>query len=144
MTEWRSMWRESPESTGGAEAGQDCFRRDEDEGKRALNANRNTCSGNFFFLNHFIQININFSQSILIHGKREDAWDGGSAWGRAESNSISSQRELVRSYVESRRDMEIYDIWTSRFHSFCSCKNHQFYPSMTAVSPAEASECPAM
>lgn len=36
MTEWRSMWRESPESTGGAEAGQDCFRRDEDEGKRAL------------------------------------------------------------------------------------------------------------
>ena len=52
-----------------------------------------------------------YSVGIYLRLSREDAWDGGSAWGRAESNSISSQRELVRSYVESRRDMEIYDIY---------------------------------
>lgn len=31
---------------------------------------------------------------------------------KAESNSISSQRELIRSYVREHEDMELFDIYT--------------------------------
>ena len=30
---------------------------------------------------------------------------------KAESNSISSQRELIRSYVREQEDMELFDIY---------------------------------
>lgn len=31
---------------------------------------------------------------------------------KAESNSISSQKELIRSYINEQDDMELYDIYT--------------------------------
>lgn len=31
--------------------------------------------------------------------------------GRAESNSIRSQRDMIRSYIKQQDDMEIYDIY---------------------------------
>lgn len=48
-----------------------------------------------------------------------DAGDGaaGSAYSRAESNSIQSQRELARSFIQDREDLELYDFYVDDGYS---------------------------
>lgn len=53
---------------------------------------------------------------------REDMADAGDsaagcAYNRAESNSIHSQRELARSFIESREDLELYDFYVDDGYS---------------------------
>ncbi len=53
------------------------------------------------------------------HSKNEarSGKNGGSDNAEKESNSIRSQRELVRSFVRSQKDMEIYDIYVDDGYS---------------------------
>lgn len=47
--------------------------------------------------------------AVYLRVSRDDEDIDGST--KAESNSISSQRELVRSYVREHDDMELFDIY---------------------------------
>ena len=47
--------------------------------------------------------------AIYLRLSRDDEDIDGST--KAESNSISSQRELIRSYVREHDDMELFDIY---------------------------------
>ncbi len=48
-----------------------------------------------------------YSAAIYLRLSREDM-NGGM---KSESNSISSQREMTRSYVREQEDMELFDIY---------------------------------
>ena len=57
-----------------------------------------------------------YSAGLYLRLSRDDsAMDADS--GRTESISIGSQRELLRSFVRSRRDMEIYDTYVDDGYS---------------------------
>ena len=47
-----------------------------------------------------------YNVAIYLRLSRDDM-DGG----KAESNSISSQRDMIRSYIRKQVNMEIYDIY---------------------------------
>ena len=47
-----------------------------------------------------------YNVGIYLRLSRDD-----NATSQYESNSISSQRDLARSFVQSHKDMEIYDIY---------------------------------
>lgn len=51
--------------------------------------------------------------AVYLRLSRDDACDrnGRTDGGRAESNSISSQREMIRSFIKKQHNMEIYDIY---------------------------------
>lgn len=48
-----------------------------------------------------------YNVGVYLRLSRDDVSDGGSA----ESNSIRSQRDLIRSYIRKQDDMEIYDMY---------------------------------
>lgn len=48
-----------------------------------------------------------YNVAVYLRLSRDDVSDGGSA----ESNSIRSQRDMIRSYIRGQDDMEIYDIY---------------------------------
>ncbi len=59
-----------------------------------------------------------YNVGIYLRLSRDDMTENaGIAFGRQESNSISSQRELVRSFVRSRKDMKIYDTYVDDGYS---------------------------
>lgn len=59
-----------------------------------------------------------YNVGIYLRLSRDDMTENaGMACGRQESNSISSQRELVRSFVRSRKDMKIYDTYVDDGYS---------------------------
>lgn len=47
--------------------------------------------------------------AVYLRLSRDDEDIDGST--KSESNSISSQRELIRSYVREHEDMELFDIY---------------------------------
>lgn len=53
--------------------------------------------------------------AIYLRLSRDDEDIDGST--KAESNSISSQRELIRSYVREHDDMELFDIYVDDGYS---------------------------
>jgi len=53
-----------------------------------------------------------YNTAIYLRLSRDDV-DGG----RTESNSISSQRDMIRSYIRKQDDMEIYDIYVDDGYS---------------------------
>ena len=62
-----------------------------------------------------------FFVAVYLRLSREDSaseadtdFDGSS---KAESNSISSQREMIRSYVREQEDMELFDIYVDDGYS---------------------------
>lgn len=55
-----------------------------------------------------------YHAGIYLRLSRDDGACGG---GRPESDSIASQRELCRSFVRGRKDMEIYDIYVDDGYS---------------------------
>lgn len=48
-----------------------------------------------------------YNVAVYLRLSRDDAFDDGCA----ESNSIRSQRDLIRSYIHKQENMEIYDIY---------------------------------
>lgn len=59
---------------------------------------------------------------VYLRLSREDMADAGdgaasSAYSRAESNSIQSQRELARSFIQGREDLELYDFYVDDGYS---------------------------
>ena len=61
--------------------------------------------------------NVHFSAAMYLRLSRDDnaARDAGTAPGsdtaKAESNSIGSQRELIRAFIQGQQDIELYDIY---------------------------------
>ena len=49
-----------------------------------------------------------YNVAVYLRLSRDDEPEGSSA----ESNSIRSQRDMIRSFVQRQDDMEIYDIYT--------------------------------
>ena len=65
-----------------------------------------------------------YNVGIYLRLSRDDIMEeghsmkgGGNVNGKTESNSISSQRDLIRSFVRSHKDMEIYDIYVDDGYS---------------------------
>lgn len=56
-----------------------------------------------------------YSAAIYLRLSRDDEDIDGSM--KAESNSISSQRELLRAYVRKQEDMELFDIYVDDGYS---------------------------
>lgn len=54
-----------------------------------------------------------YSAAIYLRLSREDI-DSGT---KSESNSISSQREMARTYVREQEDMELFDIYVDDGYS---------------------------
>ena len=52
---------------------------------------------------------IYFAAAYLRLSRDDEDIDGST---KAESNSIGSQRELIRSYIKEHDDIELYDIYT--------------------------------
>ena len=48
-----------------------------------------------------------YNAAIYLRLSRDDNMDES----KAESNSISSQRDMIRSYIRTQDNMEIYDIY---------------------------------
>lgn len=67
---------------------------------------------------------------IYLRLSRDDGAAGGR---RAESDSISSQRELCRAYVEARGDMEIYDIYIDDGYSGANFQRPGFQRMMADI-----------
>lgn len=53
--------------------------------------------------------------AVYLRLSRDDEDIDGST--KAESNSISSQREMIRSYVREQEDMELFDIYVDDGYS---------------------------
>lgn len=67
--------------------------------------------------------------AIYLRLSREDA-DGGA---KAESNSISSQREMARSYVREHEDMELFDIYVDDGYSGANFDRPEFKRMMADI-----------
>ena len=67
-----------------------------------------------------------------VNGKNASQ-EKGTSHDRAESNSIRSQRELVRSFVRSQKDMEIYDIYVDDGYSGANFDRPEFRRMMEDV-----------
>lgn len=52
-----------------------------------------------------------YNVAIYLRLSRDDMDGNAAKSGKAESNSISSQRDMIRSYIRKQKDMEIYDIY---------------------------------
>lgn len=48
-----------------------------------------------------------YHAAVYLRLSRDDDMDGG----KAESNSIGSQRDMIRSFIRKQDNMEIYDIY---------------------------------
>lgn len=70
-----------------------------------------------------------YHAGIYLRLSRDDA----SAGRKLESDSISSQRELCRAFVRSRKDMEIYDIYVDDGYSGVSFERPGFIRMMEDV-----------
>ncbi len=54
-----------------------------------------------------------YNTAIYLRLSRDDNMDGS----KAESNSIGSQRDMIRSYIRKQDNMEIYDIYVDDGYS---------------------------
>ncbi len=70
-----------------------------------------------------------YSVGIYLRLSREE----NTSSDRTESNSIRSQRELVRSFVRSRKDMEVYDIYVDDGYSGANFDRPEFRRMMEDV-----------
>ena len=69
--------------------------------------------------------------AIYLRLSRDDEDIDGST--KAESNSISSQRELIRSYVREHDDMELFDIYVDDGYSGANFDRPEFKRMMTDI-----------
>ncbi len=70
-----------------------------------------------------------YSAAIYLRLSREDM-DGGM---KSESNSISSQREMARSYVREQEDMELFDIYVDDGYSGANFDRPEFKRMMADI-----------
>ena len=70
-----------------------------------------------------------YSVGIYLRLSREE----NTSSDRTESNSIRSQRELVRSFVRSRKDMEVYGIYVDDGYSGANFDRPEFRRMMEDV-----------
>ena len=70
-----------------------------------------------------------YSAAIYLRLSREDM-DGGM---RTESNSISSQREMARTYVREQEDMELFDIYVDDGYSGANFDRPEFKRMMADI-----------
>ena len=70
-----------------------------------------------------------YSAAIYLRLSREDM-DGGT---KTESNSISSQREMARSYVREQEDMELFDIYVDDGYSGANFDRPEFKRMMADI-----------
>ncbi len=77
-----------------------------------------------------------YNAGIYLRLSRDDAASGsgrGTGENRLESNSISSQRELCRSFIRNRQDMVIYDIYVDDGYSGANFDRPEFKRMMEDV-----------
>ena len=79
-----------------------------------------------------------YRAGVYLRLSREDMADAGegaasSAYNRAESNSIHSQRELARSFIQSREDLELYDFYVDDGYSGANFRRPGFRRLMEDV-----------
>ena len=55
-----------------------------------------------------------YKAAVYLRLSRDDEERGGA---RQESNSIGSQREMIRSYIRQQGNMEIYDVYVDDGYS---------------------------
>ena len=55
-----------------------------------------------------------YDAALYLRLSRDDMEEGGA---KSESNSIANQRELLRSFVKSQPDMQIFDIYVDDGYS---------------------------
>lgn len=72
-----------------------------------------------------------FFVAIYLRLSRDDEDIDGST--KAESNSISSQRELIRSYVREHDDMELFDIYVDDGYSGANFDRPEFRRMMADI-----------
>ena len=72
-----------------------------------------------------------FFVAIYLRLSRDDEDIDGSV--KSESDSISSQRELVRSYVRDHDDMELFDIYVDDGYSGTNFDRPEFKRMMTDI-----------
>ena len=72
-----------------------------------------------------------FFVAIYLRLSRDDEDIDGST--KAESNSISSQRELARSYVRAHDDMELFDIYVDDGYSGANFDRPEFRRMMADI-----------
>lgn len=71
-----------------------------------------------------------YSTAMYLRLSREDRDPGG---GRAESNSIRSQRDLIQAYIRAHREFELYDIYSDDGYSGANFDRPQFRRMMQDV-----------
>ena len=76
-----------------------------------------------------------YSVGIYLRLSRDDEDMGAGA--KTESNSISSQRELIRSFVRQHKDMDIYDIYVDDGYSGVNFERPEFKRMMADVEAGE-------
>lgn len=65
-----------------------------------------------------------YDTGLYLRLSKDDAdVDGGK---KTESNSISSQRDILRAYVQSHEDLRIYDIYIDDGYSGAILKDRNF------------------
>ena len=69
--------------------------------------------------------------AVYLRLSRDDEDIDGSA--KSESNSISSQRELIRSYVREHEDMELFDIYMDDGYSGTNFDRPEFKRMMADI-----------
>ena len=70
-----------------------------------------------------------YDAALYLRLSKDDMEEGGA---KSESNSIANQRELLRSFVKSQPDIQIFDIYVDDGYSGRS-KFPPEYPSSTYI-----------
>ena len=72
-----------------------------------------------------------YDTGLYLRLSRDDADVDGSK--KTESNSISSQRDILRAYVQSHEDLQIYDIYIDDGYSGANFERPEFQRMMADV-----------
>lgn len=73
-----------------------------------------------------------YSVAVYLRLSHDDIFAGGNSK-KMESNSISSQRDLIRSFIRKQDDMEIYDIYADDGYSGVNFERPQFKRMMQDI-----------
>lgn len=77
-----------------------------------------------------------FQAAMYLRLSREDSTDRAS--GKAESNSIGNQRELIRSFIQNQKDMELFDIYVDDGYTGSNYDRPEFKRMMADIEAGRA------
>ncbi len=85
-------------------------------------------------MNHTDKLKVKvYHTALYLRLSRDDREDGTFGSKKTESNSISSQRELLKAYVESHNDLQIFDIYIDDGWSGVTFKRPEFLRMMQDI-----------